>query len=89
MLRRVANGFDVVAVRIDHEGRVVVGVVLRAQARRPVVLRSGFHLGPVERIDLRPARGLERDVARGRLLLRLEKDEGNGVVGPAKLGRRS
>ena len=36
MLRRVANDFDVVAVRIDHEGRVVVGVVLRAQPGGPL-----------------------------------------------------
>ena len=89
MLRRVANDFDVVAVRIDHEGRVVVGVVLRAQPRLAVVPAARGQRGPVERIDLRPARGLERDVERGRLLLRLERDEGNGVVGPAKLGRRS
>ena len=33
----VANGLNVVAVRIAHKGPVVVGVILRAEARRTIV----------------------------------------------------
>ena len=35
--RRVADGFDVVAVRVYDKGPVIIGVVRRAQARRAVV----------------------------------------------------
>src|SRR5215470_13323983 len=37
----MAYGLDIVTVGIEHEGRVVVLVVVRAQARRTVVSRSG------------------------------------------------
>ena len=40
--RLVADHLEVVAVRADHERGVVVRVVLRAQARRAVVLAAGF-----------------------------------------------
>ena len=41
----MADGLDVVAVRIEHEGRVVVGVVVRSQSRRAVVLAAGHERG--------------------------------------------
>src|ERR1700712_4870620 len=40
LLGRVANRFDVVAVRGDDEGGVVVRVVVRTQAGRTVVLAT-------------------------------------------------
>jgi hypothetical protein len=35
--RLVADGFDVVPVRVEDEGAVVIGVVVGAQARRAMV----------------------------------------------------
>ena len=39
-LRLVTHGLDVVTVRIEHKGAIVVGVVLRPQTRRAVVLAA-------------------------------------------------
>src|SRR5688572_25679306 len=44
----VEDGFDVVAVGIEHERAVVVGVVVRADAGGAVVFAAGFDRGGVE-----------------------------------------
>src|ERR1043166_3406169 len=61
---RVAHGLDIVSVGIEDKRRVVVCVIVRAQARRPVVAPAGAKRCPVERIDLRLVRGREREVER-------------------------
>src|SRR5581483_7857747 len=48
----MADGLDVVAVGVEHEGGVVIGMVMRAQARRAVVPRAGGDRRCVEGIDL-------------------------------------
>ena len=48
----MADGFDIVAVRVDDEGAVIVGVVVRADARRAVVLAAGSQRRRVEGVDL-------------------------------------
>ena len=64
LTRRVADGLDVVAVGIEHERAVVVRVILRAQARRAVVLAAGRERCAVERIDAGAILGHDRDVQR-------------------------
>lgn len=76
----VADRLDIVSVRADDEGGVVVGVVARAQARRAVVLPAGGKGRLVEGIHLLAGRGREGDMQVCRLLLRLEQAEGDGVV---------
>src|SRR6185503_19822021 len=78
--RFVANGFDVVPVGADHEGRVVVGVVLRTNARRTVVAGTCLQGRAIERFDLLPSPGGERHVKTGGLLMGLEKAERSLVL---------
>src|SRR5690606_34883110 len=63
-LRAVAHRLDVVAVRADDEGGVVVRMIVRAQSRRAVVLAAGSDRGAVERVDLRVVPGGEGKVQR-------------------------
>jgi hypothetical protein len=49
----VAHRLDIVPVRIEHEGAVVVGVIVRPQAGRAVVLGAGRKRRLVERVDAR------------------------------------
>jgi hypothetical protein len=63
LLGFVANRFDVVPVRTDDEGRVVVRVVVRAQARRTVALATRLESRTIERIDLLAILGSERQVS--------------------------
>src|SRR5215208_847901 len=62
----VMNSLGVVAVRVVHEGGVVVGVVDRAEARRTVVGASGGDRRCVEGLDRLVVGGLEGDVNRAR-----------------------
>jgi len=65
----MANRLDVVPVRTDHEGRIVVRVVLRAQARRTVVPAARFQGRAMESLDLPAILGNERQVKVRRLFL--------------------
>ena len=47
----MANRLDIVAVRIEDEGGVVVRVIMRTQAGGAVVLAAGSQRGPVKGID--------------------------------------
>jgi len=49
----VAYGLDVVSVGANDEGRVVVGVVVRSQPWRAIVLGAGSDRTAIELIDLR------------------------------------
>jgi hypothetical protein len=55
LCRLVADGLDVVAVRIDHITAVVVGVVDGANAGCAIVDSAGLECRGVERIDLTAA----------------------------------
>src|ERR1700730_5477022 len=51
-LRRVvANRLDVVAVRVDYERPVIVGMIFLSHPRSTVVASTGSQCGLVERID--------------------------------------
>jgi hypothetical protein len=61
-LRAVADGLNVVAVRVNDIAAVVVGVVLRAKTRRAVVTAACGEGRGVERIDGRAVWRGKRDV---------------------------
>ena len=52
------------AVGVEHEGGVVVRVIVRPQSRPAIVLAARRHRGLVERIDRGAIPGNERDVDR-------------------------
>src|SRR6185369_14663813 len=67
----VANHFDVVPVRTDDEGCIVVWVVARAQTGRTIVFAAGLQSRAIESVDLLALLGHERQVKMRRLLLGL------------------
>ena len=75
--RAVADGLDVVAVGIEHEGAVVAGVVDRAQAGGAVVPAAGGQSRGVEGVDEVVRAGAEAEVeaARGGPAAGLEPEE--------------
>jgi hypothetical protein len=58
-LRRVANRLDIVPIRANHEGSIVVRVVNLPDARRTIVFATGSNGRLVERPDLLPILGDE------------------------------
>lgn len=60
----VAHGFVIMAVGSDHQGAVVVRVVLRANAGRAVVVAAGSKARGMECPTLLPVLGSEGDVDR-------------------------
>src|SRR4026208_1087771 len=58
----VANRFDVVPVRTNHESCVVVRVVLRAQTRRTIVFATRLQSRAIETFDLLAMVGQHRQV---------------------------
>src|SRR5690606_25698949 len=68
----VADHLDIVPVRADDESRVVVRVVLRAQAGRAIVLAARCQSRAMEGVDLPAILRRERQVKIGGLLLSLE-----------------
>src|ERR1700681_3826087 len=58
----VAHHSEVVAIRIEREGAVVVGVIVGPQTRCAVIASAGRERGPIKRIHLRAARGPEGHV---------------------------
>ncbi|MDJ0760801.1 MAG: hypothetical protein QNJ19_15505 [Woeseiaceae bacterium] len=58
----MTNRFDVMPVGIKNERRVVLTTVLRTQSRWSIALTAGAKSSMVERVDLLPALGYERNV---------------------------
>jgi hypothetical protein len=69
----VANHFNIVPVRTCDDSRMVVRVVVRAQARRTVVFATGCQGRAIESVDLPAVAGPERQVKMRRLLPGLEQ----------------
>ncbi len=67
----VANHFDVVPVRANDEGCIVVRVVVRAQTGRAIVFATGCQSRAMESFDLLASVGRESQVKMRRLLLGL------------------
>src|ERR1700733_13338915 len=66
ILGTVADGFGIVAVRVQHEGAVVVRMVDRAQSGWTIVGAAGAQRGGVKLPHLRTIGGNERHVNRSR-----------------------
>ena len=64
-LRPVADSLDIVSIGRDDERTVVVWVVVRPQARPPVVFATGSERCFVEGVHFRAGGGHESDVQRG------------------------
>ena len=69
----MADHFDIVPVRTNHEGRKVFPAVVRAQARRAIVLATRFERRAMESFDLLAVLGDERQVKMRRLLVSREE----------------
>jgi hypothetical protein len=61
----MADGFDVVTVRIENERRVLMPVIVRTQPRLAIVPPAGRDSRLMEGVDPRPIRGGEGDVKLG------------------------
>ena len=81
----MAHHFDVVPVRPDDEGGVIVRVVLRPQARRTVVPAARPQGRAMEGIDLLATFGRERQMQVRRLLLGLADAQRRRIAGAAQL----
>jgi hypothetical protein len=58
----VTDHFDVVSVRTNDESCIVVRMVVRAKTRRTIVFATRLQSGAIERFDLPPIIGDERQV---------------------------
>ena len=58
----MAHRLDIVAVGIEHEGAVIVRVIVRPQSRRAVILAAGRERGAMEGVDRGAALGGDRDM---------------------------
>ncbi len=58
----VADGLDIVAVAIEHERAVIIGMIMRPEARRSVVLPARCERCAIEGIYLRARARGEGDV---------------------------
>src|SRR5687767_14744524 len=62
--RRMADRLDVMAVGIEHEGRVIIRMVVRPQPRRAVVPAAGRQRRAMERVYGGAILGHDRDMQR-------------------------
>jgi hypothetical protein len=76
----MADRFDVVAVRVQNEGSIIVGVVLWPQSGSAVVPAAGAQRRLVERLDFPTSIGTEGDVYPRRVRL---------PINPSNLRNRS
>ena len=65
----MADSLNIMAIRPDDEGRIVIGVVVRPYARRPIIFSSRSESGMIERVDLPSILSCECDVKRHRLII--------------------
>ena len=62
LVRQVRDGLDIVAIRIEHEGSVIIGVIVRPQPRRAVVTGTGGYSSVIKRHNLFAIFGRKGDV---------------------------
>ena len=80
----MAHRLEIVAVRINDEGGVVVWRVV-SQSRRAVVLAARLERGRVESIDARACPGGDREMdARGRFIGCAEPERGLAVAAESR-----
>ena len=66
----MADRLDVVSVRVEHEGSVIIRMVVRAQARRSVVGGPGCDRRRVEPVDNAAIMGREGDMRTEQQMIR-------------------
>ena len=72
----MADGFDVVAVGIEDERTVIVGVIVRSNAGRAIVTAAGGERRPMESVNPLPAVASKSDMHRRLVARRLMDPEG-------------
>jgi hypothetical protein len=82
----VTHGFNIMTIRTNDKGTVVVRVVVRPQTRRPVVLAAGGEGAMIEVIDLTPSLRGKREMERSGLHRADAEPEGRFVVSPQSYG---
>src|SRR5882672_5013456 len=76
----MAHGLDIVSVRVEHEGAVIVRVIMRPCSRRSVVTAAGQDRLAVEAVHGVAVMRGEGDVRAGlRQLLQSDPEEGLGA----------
>jgi hypothetical protein len=65
----MTDSLNIMTIRPDDKGRIVVGMVVSPYARRPIVFSSGCESGTIELVDLPSILSGERDVKRRGLLI--------------------
>ena len=65
----MANHLDIVPVRTNDEGRIVVRVISRTQARLAMTLATGTNPRLIKVVNLLSGLGREREVKMRRVLL--------------------
>ncbi len=65
----MTDSLNIVTIRPDDKGRIVVGMVMRPYARRSIVFSSGCESGTIELVNLPSILSCERDVKRHGLLI--------------------
>src|SRR4249920_940808 len=88
LFRQVTNRLGVVAVWIEHEGPVIIGVVFGPKPGRTIVLAAGLHRRGIEDIDRCAARRDEGDMHRPAHRLALGDPE-RGLLACAEPDRRA
>jgi hypothetical protein len=78
----MTHGFNIVTIRTNDKGGVVVRVVIRSQARRPVVLATGSDGAAIEVVDLTPSLCGESKMQRSTFLRAGAEPERGFVVSP-------
>src|SRR5437764_4025512 len=58
----VTDGFDIVAIGIEHEGAIIIRMIMRPEARRTMIAPARFHCRRVEGVDLRASLDGEGDM---------------------------
>ena len=88
-LRPVTHGFNIVTIRTDDKGAVVVRVVMRPQTRTPVVLAAGSDGAAIEVVDLTPSLCGKRKVQRSTFHRAGAEPERRFMVSPQPYGVRN
>ena len=65
LFRQMRHGLDVVSVGVDDEAAVIVGVIMRPEPRRSVVLAAGCNRRIVERLHFLPGSARQTPRAAG------------------------
>src|SRR4051794_6338034 len=58
----VTDGFDIVPIGIEHEGAIIIGMIMRPESRRAMIAPARFRRRRVEGVDQRTSLDGEGDM---------------------------